>query len=197
MISNRLGSRTPFIFSVGNSGGGRKGTKHGKAGTFVPKHSPTVADHPPPGHLLARQSYEHVSVTTRPRLGMPPLTHMSEVVYGRQLQAPNDHDAPTRLEELVGLVDLESTDGAERMVGDLAVRNRAEDDKVVDKDVVHGQDARACISGIGDSANGLGAEELYALRTVELNESSSNISVYPECVAGRLRRSACSRRGLF
>jgi nucleotide-binding universal stress UspA family protein len=120
--------------------------------------SPTVADHPPSGHMLARQPYEHVSVTSGPRLGKPPEPHLSEVVYGGQLQAPNDDHTPTRLEELIGLVDLESTNGAECMVEDLAVGNRTKDDGVVDKDVVHGQDPRAGISGVGDSAHGLGGE---------------------------------------
>ena len=44
------------------------------------------------------------------------------------------------------------------MTEDLAVGNCAEDDRVVDEDIVDGQDSGAGLSGIGDPANGLRAE---------------------------------------
>jgi hypothetical protein len=44
------------------------------------------------------------------------------------------------------------------MVEDFAVGNCAEDEGVVDKDVVHGRDAGAGVTGIGDPAHGLGGE---------------------------------------
>src|SRR5215203_4284408 len=120
--------------------------------------SPTVANQPPTGNTLARQSNEHPPATSCPGLRQLPVPHASEVVFSRQLQPPNCDHTPTGLEELVGLVDLEGTDGVERVVEDLTGGNRAEDDRVVEKDVIHGQDAGTGLSGIGDATDGLGSE---------------------------------------
>ena len=78
--------------------------------------------------MVTRQPYEHVPVTACPGLRHLPVKHSSEVVFGGQFQPTNDDHAPTRLEELVGLIDLEGTYGAECMVLDLAVVNGAESD---------------------------------------------------------------------
>ena len=120
--------------------------------------SPTVADHPSPGYLRAGKPYEHVSVTRGPGLRQLPESHVIEVVPGRQFQAPDCDHTPAGLEELISVVNLEGTHGVECMVEDLAVGNRAEDDAAVRKDVIHGQNAGAVISGIGDPAHGLGSE---------------------------------------
>ena len=114
---------------------------------------PSAAYYPSSGDLIARQSYEHVSVSTRPRFRQFSEPHPSEVIFGRQLQAADSDDAPTRLKELVGLVDLEGTDGVERVVEDFAVGNRAENDAVVNKNVVHGQNASAGVSRVRDAAH--------------------------------------------
>jgi hypothetical protein len=120
--------------------------------------SPTGPEDSPSGHMLARQSYEHGSVTSGPRLRQSPVPHASEVVFGRQLQPPNCDHAPTRLEELVGLVDLKGAVRAECIAGDFAVGNRTEDDAVLAKDVVHGKDAGTSIADVRDPAHGLGGE---------------------------------------
>jgi hypothetical protein len=44
------------------------------------------------------------------------------------------------------------------MAEDLAVGNRAENDAVLGKDVVHGQDAGTTVTDIGDPAHGLGGK---------------------------------------
>src|SRR4249920_2937234 len=116
--------------------------------------SPAVADYPASGYLCAWQPYEHVAATRGPGLRELPVPHVIEVVSGRQFQATDCDHTPPRLEELIGLINLERTDGAECMVEDLAVGNRAEDDAVVGKDVIDGQDAGAVVSGIGDPAHG-------------------------------------------
>jgi hypothetical protein len=54
------------------------------------------------------------------------------------------------------------------------------------KDVVHRQNAGAGVTGIGDPADRLGAQELEALSTIEFIESSAKLSGRQECVlAGR------------
>jgi len=62
------------------------------------------------------------------------------------------------------------------MAGDFAVRNRTEDEGVVGKDVVHRQNAGPSVTGIGDPAHRLGAEELEALLAFKLDESSSKLA---------------------
>ena len=98
----------------------------------LPSRPRTSADHPPSGHMLARQSYGSTS-------GLPPLPkaqaashvpQLSEIVLGRRLQPPNCDHAPTRLEGLIGLVDLEGTGGVQCIAEDFAVGNRPEDDEL-------------------------------------------------------------------
>ena len=120
--------------------------------------SATVPDYPTSGYLCAGQPYEHVSATRGPGLRELPVPHVIEVVPGRQFQSPDCDHTPARLEEIISVVDLEGAHGVECMVEDLAVGNRAEDDAVVGKDIIHGQNAGAVISGIGDPAHGPGGE---------------------------------------
>ena len=63
------------------------------------------------------------------------------------------------------------------MAEDFAVGNRTEDHAVLRKDVVHGQDAGAGVTHIGDPAHGLGGKQLQALGTIELNESRSKLGM--------------------
>src|SRR5688572_7348513 len=128
--------------------------------------------------MLTRQSYEHGSVSRRPGLWQPPEPHMSEVVFGRGFHPPDCDHAPSRLEELLDLVDLKGTGGVECIAEDFAVGNRTEDDAVL-RDVVHGQDAGAGVTHIGDPAHELGGKQLQALGTIELTESRSKLGGCP------------------
>ena len=94
------------------------------------REAPAAVTHRP--WLITRRpdTWSHRSRTNMyrlppdPRLRHLPVEHSSKVVFGRQFQPTNDDHAPTRLKELVGLIDLERTNRAERMVVDLAVRER-------------------------------------------------------------------------
>jgi hypothetical protein len=116
-------------------------------------HSSGVADHSPPRHMLAGKSNEHVSVAASPGRRHLAILHPREVVFGCQFKPPEDDDAPTGLEELVSLVDFEGTVGVECVTVDLPAGNCAEDDAVIDRDVVHWQNACAKVSGIGNPAH--------------------------------------------
>jgi hypothetical protein len=72
--------------------------------------------------MLAGQPYEHPAIAACPGLRQRPIPHASEVLVARKFEAANHDDAPARLKELVGLVDLERADRVKSMVVDLAVR---------------------------------------------------------------------------
>ena len=112
-----------------------------------------MADDSASGHLLAQQPYEQVPVTLGPGLRHLPVQHPSEVLFGRQFQAPNDDHAPTRFEELISFINLEGTHGVECMMVDLPVGKRTKDDGVLNKDVVERQDAGAVVNDLGEPAH--------------------------------------------
>ena len=137
--------------------------------------------HRPSPITLRPDTCSHGSRTNIHRLppaqgsGSFPYRMLSEVVFSRQLQPPNCDHAPTGLEELIGLVDLEGTVGVECIAEDFAVGNRAEDDAVGAKDVVHGQDAGAGVSGIRDPAHGLAASSsMHSARSSTMGPDPSS-----------------------
>lgn|GEM_PF-6693601 len=117
----------------------------------------TVPDDPASGDLLAQQPYKQVPVTSGPGLRHLPVKHPSEVLFGREFQAPNHDHAPARLEKLVGLIDLEGTHGVKCMVVNLAVGNRTKDDGVLGDDVVERQYSGTVINDVREPAHGLAA----------------------------------------
>jgi hypothetical protein len=117
-----------------------------------------VPDDPPAGYVLAQEPYEQVPVTPGPGLWHLAVKHPSEVLFGRQFQAPNDDHAPTRFEELISFINLEGTHGVECMMVDLPVGKRTKDDGVLNKDVVERQDAGAVVNDLGEPAHEFGCE---------------------------------------
>ena len=85
------------------------------------------------------------------------MPHVLEVVSGCQLQEPGCDHTPARLEELIGVVNLEGAHGVECMMENCAVWKRPEDDAVVGARSSRAN-ASAVMSGIGESAHGLGGE---------------------------------------
>jgi hypothetical protein len=118
-------------------------------------------------HPCQRQLYDQRSSAFRPRLRRLPDIEQKQGLFVQGPGISHDKNAPTRLKELVDLINLERNGIIEQLVRCLRIDARAECQRFADQRVVHWHDARPDVSAVSETADVGRAEQATTLLAVK------------------------------